>query len=87
MSFENDYWKGGIALILFLVGIGILGWQLYFYLRFNNWMSISLITALQWLNNSWAYNPNDWTGIHTILKQLPLSLSMIVIALTIIQDS
>ncbi len=58
-----------------LAAVGMLGWQIYSYLRLGEWPSLSIITALLWLNVDWARSPNDWAGVHKILDAIPLSLT------------
>jgi hypothetical protein len=81
MSSENND-IGAIALILLLLGgLGVLGWQVYEYLRLGVWTPISIITALEWMQVQWAYSPNDWVGLHNILEKMPLSMAMFTPAL------
>lgn len=76
MGSEDDN-ISAIALILLLFGgLGVLGWQVYEYLKVGVWVPISIITALEWMQVQWAFSPNDWVGLHNILKKLPLSAAM-----------
>jgi hypothetical protein len=61
-----------------LATVGIIGWQIYSYLRLGEWQSLSIITALLWLNVDWARLPSDWAGVHKILDAIPLSLTALV---------
>lgn len=56
-----------------LCAIGILGYQVYIYLRLGYWVPISVVTALGWLNSAWALAPTEWLGLHKVLGFLPLS--------------
>lgn len=76
MSSESDNIRA-IALILLLFGgLGVMGWQIYGYLKFGVWMPISIITALEWMQVQWAHSPNDWIGLHNIVQKIPLSVAM-----------
>jgi hypothetical protein len=66
---------------LMLCAVCLLGWQAYEYLRYNFWTSVSVITALGWMNFGWALNPTDWLGLYNILIKTPLSLMMFVIGI------
>jgi hypothetical protein len=66
------------SVALLICGVGIVGWQVYGYLRYNIWTPVSPITVLEWLNIKWALNPNDWIGLYNLLKMIPLSVLMIV---------
>ncbi len=61
-----------------LATVGILVWQIYSYLRLGEWPSLSIITALHWLNVDWARSPHDWAGVHKVLDAMPLSLTAFV---------
>ncbi len=63
-----------------LVPIGIVGWQIYEYLRHDIWNSLSVVSALQWWGVKWANAPTDWVGLHRILDWIPLSLAFAAIA-------
>ena len=79
-SENNDI--SAIALILLLFGgLGVLGWQVYEYLKLGVWTPISIITALEWMQVQWAYSPNDWVGLHNIFQKIPLSVVMFTPAL------
>jgi hypothetical protein len=58
-----------------LVGIGMVAWQAYWYLRDGLWEALSLITALQWLGVRWASAPMGWYGLHKVLDAVPLSIA------------
>ena len=68
----------GYLVAIFLLGClaaaGILGWQIYGYLRYGTWPALSVIGVLQWLNLDWARSPRDWTGLHEFLDALPVSV-------------
>ena len=76
---SND--KELVGLALMIGSVCLLGWQVYEYLRYNIWTSVSVITALGWINFGWALNPTDWLGLYNILIKTPLSLMMFVIGI------
>ena len=71
-----------ILVVVILATVGILVWQIYSYLRFGEWPSLSVITALLWLNVDWARSPRDWAGVHKALEAIPLSLTAFVAGMT-----
>lgn len=79
MSSADDKIQAATALSLLLGGICVFGWQAYQYLRFNEWVPLSIISALEWMNIRWAVYPVDWIGLHGILKAIPLSITMLVV--------
>lgn len=56
--------------------IGIVGWQLYTYLKLGEWHSISVITAMRWFEIKWSFSPTGWLGIYEILDFVPLSIAV-----------
>ena len=76
VAMSND--KEIVGLALMIGSVCLLGWQVYEYLRYNIWPSVSVITALGWMNIRWAFNPTDWLGLYNILIKTPLSLMMFV---------
>jgi hypothetical protein len=68
-----------VGLFLMLCAVCLLGWQAYGYLRYNFWMPVSVITALEWMNFGWAKNPTDWVGLYNILVKIPLSLITFIV--------
>jgi len=63
-----------------LTPLGILGWQVYGYLRYAVWNSLSVIDALRWLGSNWASStPTDWTGLYSILEWTPLSFGVLIL--------
>jgi len=73
-----------LVLGCFLVPIGIVGWQIYEYLRHDIWSSMSIVSALQWGGVKWASAPTDWVGLHRILEWMPLSLTFVVVGILIL---
>jgi hypothetical protein len=75
----------GIWSALFvLLGVSILGIQLFLWAKTGSWNGVSVATAL-WLigfDLSSIYFPNDWKGLATIVSWLlaiPLSLSALLV--------
>lgn len=79
-------WTGVAALITlasFSGGLCILIWQIYGYLRFENWRSLSLVDVLSSFEVKWAIAPTDWIGLHRILEWTPLSLLVLIVGLVL----
>lgn len=83
---KDDFIKFIAALALIFGGVGVVGWQVYEYLRYNVWSPVSVVTALQWLKVQWALNPADWVGLYNILRMIPLSLTMIVMGWMVVMS-
>jgi hypothetical protein len=65
----------------FICALGVLGYQIFLYLRIGKWYSFSLITGLRWLNVQWAFYPSEWIGVYKILDDFPLSLGIFTCSL------
>ncbi len=81
-SNTNTDWTLVAALITvasFLGGFCILIWQIYGYLRFEIWRSLSLVDILRGFEMKWAVAPADWIGLYRILEWMPLSLLVPVV--------
>lgn len=64
-----------------VVGCGIILFQIYAYLRFSTWVSISVIDAAAYFSDdAWLSSPSDWNGLHSLLNMVPASLVLIFIA-------
>ena len=64
-----------------MVGCGIILFQIYAYLRFNAWTSVSIIdVAVQFSDDAWLSSPTDWHGLHSLLGMIPASLVMFFLA-------
>ena len=72
----------GLALGLgpLLVGLGVLGWQVYHWLDTAMWTSRSVLDLLGWANvqSEWVQNPTRWIGLWRLFDWLPLSATAIV---------
>lgn len=70
------------GLLVALAGLGVLGLQVFAYLKTGGWKSVSTLSVLSpyfpWLNN-----PQSWFGLHDIVRDmlglLPLSLALVVL--------
>jgi len=78
----------GIPIFIFtnitlILPVGIIGWQVYSYLRYGHWIPISIIDGLAWLGFGWALNSNqaNWVGVYEILSFLPVGLGIWLLAL------
>ena len=83
---KDDLIKFLVCLAFIFGGLGVVGWQVYEYLRYNTWNSLSVINAMQWMKIQWALNPADWIGLYNILCMIPLSLTMIVIGWMVVMS-
>ncbi|UXS09193.1 hypothetical protein [Agrobacterium tumefaciens] len=64
-----------------VAGCGIILFQIYAYLRFNTWTSVSLIdVATYFSDDGWLTSPTDWNGLHSLLNMVPASLVLLGIA-------
>lgn len=68
----------GVIVGLIFSGIGTFLWQVYHFLRFDEWTSLSLVDALRWCDLPWAYLPTEWVGLYRVLDFIPLSISLLV---------
>ena len=71
-----------IGLLVALAGLGVLGLQIFGYLKIGEWKSVSLLSVAspQW---QWLNNPQSWFGLNDILRDaldiMPLSLTLILV--------
>lgn len=70
--------------LLILGAIGIVGWQLYTYLKLGEWHSISVITAMRWCEIKWSFSPTGWLGLYEILDFVPLSIAVFCAAIAVL---
>ncbi len=78
---QKEIFFFGLLASPFIGGIGVFVWQMYYYLKYAIWDSISIIDTMKWMNFSWANNPRDWIGLHDLLSHMPTSLGLIGIGL------
>jgi len=67
--------------------VGIVIWQIYYYLKNDVWYSISVIKGMQYFNVQWASNPTDWQGLWRVLDFMPLSLSIFIVVFLVLIGS
>ncbi len=64
-----------------VAGCGIILFQIYAYLRFNTWTSVSLIdVAAYFSDGAWLTNPSDWHGLHSLLNLIPASVVLLLLS-------
>jgi len=82
---KNNFWKN-FGYILALSGIGIWVYQLYYWLKYAEWKSFSLLWPLSLGSDyqDWIFYPTKWIGFHKVLDFIPLSIVVIVIGLLFI---
>lgn len=68
--------------LVVVAGLGVLGLQVYRYLKVGEWSSMSLFDFLA-PHISWLSNPQSWFGLYRIVKGafeiMPLSLAVILV--------
>jgi len=65
------------------LGLLVLGFQAYYYLRTGDWLELSALHCLKIVSFgawSWLSYPRDWIGVHELLQNFPLSLFLVLIA-------
>lgn len=75
-----------IGILFVFAGVGLLGLQVFNYLKIGEWQSLSLFSVaspyLPWLNN-----PQSWFGLHDIVEDasrlMPSSLALVLVGLLI----
>lgn len=72
----------GTAALASLAGAAVTFlWQGIIYLQSSSWPSLSLATALRWLDGrSWALLLRDWPQAFRLLDTIPLSIALLVLA-------
>jgi hypothetical protein len=71
-----------VGILSILAGLGVLGLQIYAYLKFGEWGSVSVLgTASPYW--PWLKNPQMWFGLHKIVRDafgiMPLSLAFVLV--------
>lgn len=69
-----------------LGGVGMLGYQLYHWLRYAEWESFSLLWPLSYLPRfeDWVYYPDEWLGVHKVLEYIPFAFVLIFISFLLV---
>ncbi len=94
-----DYLGGGItaaigfmATLVFLSGFGLIGYQIFLWLKDGTWTEFPLFVVFNFLFentalHSWMQNPESWYGLQKVgswfLENIPLSLALIVPGFTV----
>lgn len=73
----------GLAVLLVallpIAGLGIVGLQLYAWLRTGVWLTFSVVDGLKLMfDYQWLANPVDWKGLHSALSNAPLSVLLVI---------
>jgi hypothetical protein len=75
--------SSALAAVLFIAGAGggflVLVHQALVWFKGSLWPSVSVVTGLQWLGVRWATGPQEWRGLHEVLGNLPLAITLPVI--------
>lgn len=87
LSSSSDDGTAILAIVLLLSSFGIVGWQIFDFLRDGEWVSISIITALVKFDIPWAIYPQDWLGLHKVLDVIPLSAALFVSGLIALSEA
>lgn len=77
-----DIARGALFVVLpALAGCGIILFQIYAYLRFNTWTSVSLIdVGTYFSDDAWLTSPSDWHGLHSLLNFIPASVVLLLLS-------
>ncbi|HKM68733.1 MAG TPA: hypothetical protein VJX94_01395 [Stellaceae bacterium] len=59
---------GVLGVFLTMAGLGIIGWQCYFWLSWGYWSPLGVRDGLGW------YDSTGWLGLDKLINQAPLSL-------------
>lgn len=60
-----------------LGGVGVFGFQIYSWLQYGFWESISLVDGLLLVwDSTWLWWPTSWVGVHKVLNAIPLSVAL-----------
>jgi len=71
-----------VGVLFVLAGLGVLGLQVYGYLKTGDWGSISLlgVATPYW---RWLHSPQGWFGLHKIVTDamglMPLSMALVLV--------
>lgn len=69
-----------ILLVGLLAAVGVIGWQIFAYLKFGAWHSLSVTHVMCLGNIEWGCYPSAWFGLHKILSELGLSAALLIVA-------
>jgi hypothetical protein len=72
--------SSALAAALFIAGVGagflVFVHQALAWFKGSVWPSVSVVTGLQWLGVRWATGPQDWRGLHDMLGNVPLAITL-----------
>jgi hypothetical protein len=72
--------SSALAAVLFIAGLGggflVLVHQALAWFKGSMWPSVSVMTGLQWLGVRWATGPQEWRGLHEVLGNVPLAITL-----------
>lgn len=77
----------GVAVLIFIAGLCVLGYQVYIGLKHGEWLALPLQMFFTYLvpYTAWIDSPESWYGLHKLLTGVfaftPLSLFLIVAGL------
>jgi hypothetical protein len=75
--------SSALAAVLFIAGLGggflVLVHQALAWFKGSIWPSVSVVTGLQWVGVRWATGPQEWRGLHEVLGNMPLAVTLPVI--------
>jgi hypothetical protein len=75
--------SSALAAVLFIAGVGggflVLVYQALGWFKGSIWTSVSVVTGLQWLGVRWATGAQEWRGLHELLGNVPLAITLPVI--------
>jgi hypothetical protein len=75
--------SSALAAVLFIAGLGggflVLVHQALAWFKGSIWPSVSVVTGLQWVGVRWATGPQEWRGLHDVLGNMPLAITLPVI--------
>ncbi|MDH6268274.1 hypothetical protein M2360_003679 [Rhizobium sp. SG_E_25_P2] len=86
--YESGHWLTGM--FIFLCGWGIILYQIYRFLRYGLWWSLSFLDFVGAVYNKkqsmqdWVASPETWQGLHYVFSVTPLSLVAIVVGYLIL---
>ena len=75
--------SSALAAVFFIAGVGggflVLIHQALGWFKSSVWISVSVVTGLRWLGVRWATGPQEWRGLHEVLGNVPLAITLPVI--------
>ncbi len=74
-----------IGIMLILGSLSIWGYQIYYWLRYADWIKFSLLWPLSYIKGleAWTFYPHEWLGVNKILDFIPLSIILLLIGILI----